>query len=133
MSQSSTIVTLNPQASTPMEEEPKAQRLPIPKGWKLLIALPKVDTTFDGGIVKAEATVRQEEVSHVVGFVVSMGPDAYQDKTKFPSGAFCKVGDFVLIGAFKGTRFKIEGEEMRLINDDTVEAVVRDPRGYTRA
>jgi hypothetical protein len=64
---------------------------------------------------------------------VKAGPDAYGDKDKFPNGPYCKEGDFVIFRSYSGTRFKIEKQEFRLINDDTVEAVVEDPRGYTRA
>jgi co-chaperonin GroES (HSP10) len=69
----------------------------------------------------------------MIGFVVSMGPDAYSDDKKFPTGPWCKEGDFVMFRSYSGTRFKVMGEEFRLINDDTVEAVVDDPRGYSRA
>jgi co-chaperonin GroES (HSP10) len=66
-------------------------------------------------------------------FVLKVGPDAYKDQTKFPAGAWCKEGDFVLVRTYSGTRFKIFGKEFRLINDDQVDAVVQDPRGLTRA
>jgi co-chaperonin GroES (HSP10) len=74
-----------------------------------------------------------EEVASIIGLVIGMGTTAYNDKDKFPDGAYCKEGDFVIFRSYSGTRFKIKGEEFRLINDDTVEAVVDDPRGYTRA
>jgi co-chaperonin GroES (HSP10) len=74
-----------------------------------------------------------EEHSTTVLFVVKVGPDAYKDEGKFPHGPWCKEGDFVLVRAYSGTRFKIHGREFRLLNDDQVEAVVEDPRGYTRA
>jgi co-chaperonin GroES (HSP10) len=73
-----------------------------------------------------------EGIASIIGFVVSMGSDAYKDKDKFPNGAYCKVGDFVIFRSYSGTRFKIHTQEFRLINDDTVEAVVDDPRGYKR-
>lgn len=132
---SSTILTLNPQpeSTTPKQEEPGSKHLPIPTGWRLLIAIPEAKEEFEGGILKADHTKRLEEVSSVVGFVLKAGPDAYQDKQKFPTGAWCKEGDFVLLGAYEGTRFKIFGKEFRMINDDTVKGVVPDPRGYERA
>ena len=66
-------------------------------------------------------------------FVLKVGPDAYKDTNKFPTGAWCEAGDFVIVRAYAGTRFKIYGKEFRLINDDQIEAVVDDPRGITRA
>ena len=74
-----------------------------------------------------------EEILSPVLFVVKMGPDCYKDEKRFPSGPSCKVGDFVLVRPNTGTRIKIHGKEFRLINDDSVEGVVQDPRGITRA
>jgi co-chaperonin GroES (HSP10) len=107
--------------------------LPRPCGYKILIALPKVEETYAGGIIKSDATRKLEEVSTVLGAVLELGPDAYKDPAKFPAGPWCKEGDFVIIRAYSGTRFKLYGTEYRLINDDTVEGVVADPRGYSRA
>tara|TARA_R110002167_G_scaffold121975_4_gene300417 strand:- start:1393 stop:1803 length:411 start_codon:yes stop_codon:yes gene_type:complete len=115
-------------------ESPRfASQLPEPKGYKLLIALPEVDETTEGGIVKSAQTQHEESISTVVGWVASMGSDSYSDFTRFPTGPYCQVGDFVIFRAFSGTRIKIHGKEFRLINDDTVEAVVEDPRGVERA
>jgi co-chaperonin GroES (HSP10) len=113
--------------------EETATQLPEPKGYKILCALPEVDNTFGNGIVKADTTVKTEEHSSVVLFVLKMGNRCYQDESRFPDGPYCKEGDFVLTRAYQGTRFKIHGREFRLIDDDMVEAVVDDPRGYTRA
>lgn len=111
----------------------KARQLPEPSGYKLLCALPEVEDKYESGILKADTTVRVEEHSTVVLFVLKAGPQAYGDMDKFPSGPWCKEGDFVITRAYAGTRFKIHGREFRLINDDQVEAVVQDPRGITRA
>lgn len=111
----------------------KARQLPEPSGYKLLCALPEVEDKFESGILKADSTVKVEEHSTTVLFVVKLGPQAYADMDKFPSGPWCKQGDFVITRAYSGTRFKIHGREFRLINDDQVEAVVEDPRGITRA
>ena len=116
-----------------VSEEDRAKQLPEPKGYKILCALPEVEDKFANGILKADTTVRLEEHSSVILFVLKMGPDCYKDKDRFPSGPYCKEGDFVMTRAYSGTRFKIHGREFRLINDDTIEAVVDDPRGYTRA
>jgi co-chaperonin GroES (HSP10) len=64
--------------------------------------------------------------------VLALGPDCYGDKGRFPTGPWCKAGDFVLVRSYSGTRFKVRGQELRLINDDMVEAVVEDPRGFSR-
>ena len=110
-----------------------ASQLPEPSGYKLLIALPEVDETTEGGIIKSHKSQHEESISTVVGFVLKIGPDAYSDFSRFPTGPYCKNGDWVIFRACSGTRIKIHNKEFRLINDDTVEAVVEDPRGVERA
>jgi co-chaperonin GroES (HSP10) len=114
-------------------QEDKATQLPEPKGYKILCALPEVEDKFSNGILKADTTLKTEEHSSVILFVLKMGADCYKDASRFPNGPYCNEGDFVLTRAYSGTRFKIHGREFRLINDDSIEAVVQDPRGYTRA
>ena len=118
---------------TGTEEPRKASQLPEPKGYKILIALPEVEEATEGGIIKSVKSQHEEAISTVVGWVMSMGPDAYESSERFPNGPYCSVGDWVVFRAFSGTRIKIHGKEFRLINDDTVEAVVEDPRGIERA
>ena len=116
--------------------EEKATQLPTPQGWKILCAVPEVDQKIAGtslDLVRDTASLRQEEHASTVLFVLKVGADAYADKAKFPTGAWCSPGDFVLVRTYSGTRFKIFGKEFRLINDDQVDAVVQDPRGLTRA
>ena len=114
--------------------EDKATMLPEPTGWKILCIVPDVSQTFDNSsLIKADTYMRQEEHATTVLFVLKVGPDAYKDTNKFPNGAWCKPGDFVLVRTYSGTRFKIYGKEFRLLNDDQVDAVVQDPRGLTRA
>jgi co-chaperonin GroES (HSP10) len=109
-------------------------KMPEPTGFRILCAVPKVDDTFgDTGILKPELQKTIEQHSTVVLFVLKLGPEAYKDASKFPSGAYCKEGDFVLVRAYTGTRFKINGNEFRIIYDDHVEGVVSDPRGISRA
>lgn len=115
------------------EQAEKAKLLPEPKGFRLLCAVPQVEEEYDGGIIKAEDTKKVEEQTTVVLFVVKMGDLAYKDKERFPTGPWCKEGDFVLTRPYSGTRVVIHGREFRIINDDTVEAVVQDPRGIRRA
>jgi len=115
------------------EDEPrKAHQLPEPKGYKILIALPEPDEKTEGGILKAKETLHVEEIGSICGFVLKLGPDAYKDKSRFPTGPYCKEQDWVLMRSYSGTRFKIHGKEFRLINDDSVEGVVEDPRGIEK-
>jgi co-chaperonin GroES (HSP10) len=114
------------------DEAQKARQLPKPVGYHMLVAIPEAAAEFDNGLLKADVTRSIEEVSTVVGFVVDMGPECYADKGKFPTGPWCKKGDFVLMRAYSGTRFKIHGKEWRILNDDSIEAVVEDPRGISR-
>ena len=115
------------------EEATKAKLLPEPKGFRILCAVPHVEEEFEGGIIKADDTKRAEEQTTIVLFVVKLGSLAYKDAERFPTGAWCKEGDFVLTRPYSGTRVIIHGREFRIINDDTVEAVVEDPRGIRRA
>ena len=115
-----------------MEPE-KAHQLPKPSGYKILIALPEPEEKTEGGILKAKQTMDLEEIGSICGFVLAVGPDAYKDKKRFPNGAYCKEGDFILMRSYSGTRFKIHGKEFRLINDDSVEAIIDDPRGIIKA
>lgn len=118
--------------NTPIEQ--RGKQIPTPVGYKLLCAIPPAEDNFENSaIIKADVVKRNEEIGTTVLFVVKAGPLAYQDKGKFPTGPWCKEGDFVLVRTYTGTRFKIRGTEWRLINDDQVEAVVSDPRGITRA
>lgn len=115
----------------PLEE--RGKQLPEPKGWKVLCAVVETDETFEGSsLIKTGATRQAEEVSSPVLFVMKLGPDAYKDETKFPSGPYCKEGDFIITRPYAGTRVKIHGREFRLINDDMVDATVEDPRGISR-
>lgn len=114
------------------DEEIEAQ-LPKPVGYRILIALPQIEETFESGIVKANITTHQEQILSVVGLVLDMGDQAYGDPERYPSGPWCKVGDYVMFRANTGTRFKFNGVEYRLMNDDSIEATVSDPRGVTRA
>jgi co-chaperonin GroES (HSP10) len=115
------------------EQVEKAKLLPEPKGYRILCAVPQVEEEYEGGLIKAEDTKKVEEQTTVVLFVVKMGDLCYADKERFPTGPWCKEGDFVLTRPYSGTRVVIHGREFRIINDDTVEAVVQDPRGIRRA
>ena len=115
------------------EEEFEAQ-LPTPVGYRVLIAMPVVEEAFEGTeLLKSVTTKHQEQVMSIIGLVVDMGEQAYSDPDRFPNGPWCEQGDYVMFRANTGTRFTIEGSEYRLMNDDSIEAVVADPRGIQRA
>jgi co-chaperonin GroES (HSP10) len=116
--------------------EEKAKQLPDPKTYHMLCVVPEAMEEYadsEVGLLKDSKTMHYEEVLTPVLFVVKLGPDCYQDKTRFPTGPSCKQGDFVIVRPNSGTRLKIHGREFRIINDESVEAVVEDPRGITRA
>ena len=114
-------------------EELEAQ-LPVPVGYRVLVALPQIEETFDGtDLLKTDTTKYQEYVMSIIGLVVDMGDQSYADKERFPTGPWCKQGDYVMFRANSGTRFKVGDVEYRLMNDDSIEAVVADPRGVSRA
>jgi co-chaperonin GroES (HSP10) len=113
-------------------EEEKAKQVPDPVTYHLLCILPEANEEYEGGLIKSSQTIHFEELLSPVLFVAKMGPDAFKDEKRFPSGPSCQVGDFVLVRPNTGTRMKIHGREFRIINDDSVEAVVQDPRGIQR-
>lgn len=117
----------------PDTDEKKAKQLPDPVGYRILCAIPEIEEKTAGGIIKTDREQEVEGLLATVLFVLKMGPDCYKDRVKFPEGAWCKEGDFVVVRPHAGTKLKIHGRTFRLINDDTVEAVVDDPRGISRA
>ena len=127
--------TSDPNEATVLPETPeqKAKQLPDPSGYRILCAIPEIEDSYDNGLIKADTTVKYEELLTTVLFVIKMGPDCYKDIDRFPSGPWCKQGDFILVRPHAGTRVKIHGREFRIINDDAVEGVVEDPRGISRA
>ena len=113
-------------------DEQKATQLPRPSGYRILCAIPEQEKEFESGIAKADITIQHDEILTTVLFVVDLGPDCYKDESRYPNGPWCKKGDFVLVRPNAGTRLVIHGREFRIINDDSVEAVVDDPRGIKR-
>jgi hypothetical protein len=118
--------------SVTMTAEDKASQLPKPSGYRILCAIPEIEKEYESGLLKADQTIQYEEVLTTVLFVVDLGPDCYKDPSRFPTGAWCKQGDFILVRPNAGTRLIIHGREFRIINDDSVEGVVLDPRGIKR-
>ena len=128
-----TLSPEGPVSTLPGTAEEKARQVPDPATYHLLCVLPEVDEEYgETGLIKSAQAMHFEELLSPVLFVVKMGPDAFKDEKRFPSGPSCKIGDFVLVRPNTGTRMKIHGKEFRLINDDSVEAVVQDPRGISR-
>jgi co-chaperonin GroES (HSP10) len=127
--------TSDPNVATVLPETPeeKARQVPDPSGYRIFCGIPEIEDQFNNGLAKADITMRHEEMLTTVLFVMKMGPDCYKDKERFPSGPWCKQGDFILVRPHAGTRVKIHGREFRIINDDAVEGVVQDPRGISRA
>jgi co-chaperonin GroES (HSP10) len=127
------IATEEGEVSTlPDTDERKAKQLPDPSGYRILCGIPNIEEQYESGIIKSDMTLQHEELLTTVLFVVKMGPDCYKDAVRFPSGPWCKEGDFILVRPHAGTRLKIHGREFRIINDDSVEGVVEDPRGISR-
>jgi co-chaperonin GroES (HSP10) len=121
-------------STLPEKQEEKATQLPKPQSYHILCMVPKAEEEYsESGIIKSALTQQHEEVLTPVLFVMALGPDAYGDKERFPNGPSCKVGDFILIRPNSGSRLKIHGQEFRVINDDSVECTVEDPRGISRA
>jgi co-chaperonin GroES (HSP10) len=116
----------------PDTDDRKAKQLPDPSGYRILCGIPNIDEQYESGIIKSDMTLQHEELLTTVLFVVKMGPDCYKDAARFPSGPWCREGDFILVRPHAGTRLKIHGREFRIINDDSVEGVVEDPRGISR-
>ena len=110
----------------------KATMLPTPSGYHILCAIPEMEKEYESGLIKADVTVRNEETLTTVLFVVALGPDCYKDEKRFPSGPWCKEGDFILVRPHAGSRLVIHGREFRVITDDSVEGTVLDPRGIKR-
>lgn len=128
-----TLDPSGPVSVLPDTADKKAKQLPDPKTFHLLCVVPDAEEEYEGGLIKSGQTMHYEEVLTPVLFVVKMGPDAYKDEKRFPSGPSCAEGDFVVVRPNSGTRLKIHGREFRIINDDSVEATVEDPRGIIRA
>ncbi len=116
----------------PDTDDRKAKQLPDPSGYRILCGIPNIEEQYESGILKSDITLQHEELLTTVLFVVKMGPDCYKDAARFPSGPWCREGDFILVRPHAGTRLKIHGREFRIINDDSVEGVVEDPRGISR-
>lgn len=102
-------------------------RLPQPTGWRILVLPYRGTAKTKGGIHLADEYVERQSLATVVAYVLAVGPTAYQDKDKFPDGPWCKKGDWIMLGRYAGARFRIEGGEVRILNDDEIIATISDP------
>jgi co-chaperonin GroES (HSP10) len=122
------------EAAVKISEQEFEAQLPKPVGYRLLIALPQVSETYEGTrVLKTDKERDRDHIMSIIGLVVDMGDQAYSDTDRFPTGAWCKPGDYVMFRMNSGTRFRMGDTEYRLMNDDSIEAVVADPRGIQRA
>ena len=122
--QSSILTPNNDLVGVKKSKEPK---LPQPPGWRLLVLPFKMKETTKGGLVLAETTLERQQVASQVGLVMAMGPQCYKDKERYPEGPWCKEKDWVMFARYAGSRIKIDGGEMRLLNDDEVLATIDSP------
>lgn len=106
----------------------EVEKIPQPSGWRMVLFPLRLQGKTKGGVLLTDDTVTESQVTTNICKVLKMGPECYRDKEKFPSGPWCKEGDWVLITRYAGSRIRIDGGELRIINDDEILAVVDDPR-----
>jgi len=109
-------------------ETSSLERLPQPTGYRVLIIPYYPSEKTKGGIIVPDAVRERESFATVAAYVVKLGPDAYKDSQKFPNGPWVEEKNWVLIGRYSGNRFKVEGLEVRIINDDNIIATILDPK-----
>ena len=128
MMSDATAVSINDMSEAQLEEA-----IPIPRGYHILVAMPEVEETFgDSKILKSSKDIHYDSILSMIGLVVDMGEQAYVDKDRYPTGPWCEKGDYVLFRMNTGTRFKVAGQEFRLMADDSVQAVVPNPKAIER-
>ena len=110
-----------------LKKSKKEPNLPQPTGWRLLVLPFKMKEKTKGGLVLAETTLEKQQVASQVGLVMAMGSQCYKDKERYPEGPWCKEKDWVIFGRYAGSRLKIEGGEIRLLNDDEILAKISNP------
>jgi chaperonin GroES len=119
----------NPKHKNALEEkyQEETEKLPKPTGWRILVLPFKVKEKTKGGVIMASTSLERQQLAAQCANVLAVGPDAYGDKEKFPEGPWCKVGDWVVFARYAGSRIKIEGGEVRLLNDDEILATIKNP------
>ena len=115
------------EAEEKRNKPPEANKLPEPTGWRILVLPFQAKPRTKGGIHLAEAALERQQLGTVCGLVLAMGPDCYTDKERYSRGPWCKKGDWVIFARYAGSRFKIEGGEVRMLNDDEILATIKDP------
>ena len=113
---------------TPEKQKKELEKVPEPTGWRMVLYPLKLKNKTSGGLHLTDDTVEQSQVATNVCKVLKMGPSCYKEKEKFPDGPWCKEGNWVLITRYAGSRIRIEGGELRIVNDDEILAVIDDPR-----
>ena len=144
--QSSTSTNPNPKIITPNKElvgikksEPKKEvtrdsnKLPQPTGWRIIVLPFKMNDKTKGGVLMTESTLERQQIGSQCGLVLAMGPQCYKDTERYPTGPWCKVNDWVVFARYAGSRIQIEGGEVRLLNEDEVLAIVKDPQDILHA
>ena len=118
-----------PKSKPALEEKYKRQEenLPQPTGWRLLVLPFKMKDKTKGGLVLADSTLEKQQVASQCGLILAMGPQCYKDKERYPEGPWCKVGEWVMFARYAGSRIKIEGGEISLLNDDEILATIKSP------
>jgi len=132
-----TLLKLKPKITLPKSDlvglkKPKqitkeSTKLPQPTGWRILVLPFKMGEKTKGGILMGQDTLEKQQVASQCGNVLAMGPDCYRDKNRYKQGPWCKVGDWVMFARYAGSRIKIEGGEVRLLNDDEILATIKNP------
>jgi chaperonin GroES len=103
------------------------EKLPQPTGWRILVLPFKMNEKTKGGVIINESTLERQQVASQCGNVLAMGSECYKDKERYPTGPWCKIGDWVVFARYAGSRINIEGGEVRLLNEDEILATVKDP------
>ena len=110
------------------KQKKEIEKVPNPTGYRIVLFTLKLDSKTKSGIILTDETVAESQITTNICKVLKVGPDAYKDKDKFPTGPWCKTDDWVLITRYAGSRIRIDGGELRIINDDEILAVIDDPR-----
>ena len=120
-------------AATEAPEKTNLEKLPDPTGWRILVMPFQVKEETKGGIIIAQETLDRARAAVQVGYVLKMGPLCYDDKDKYPTGAWCKPKDWVIFARYAGSRMEIEGGEIRMLNDDEILGTIDDPKDLIHA
>ena len=137
MTNATSLTSQNQKGTQPLDQKPKfaleekyknqTAKLPKPTGWRIIVLPFKMGDKTKGGVVLAESAIERQQVASQCGNVLAMGGSCYSDKDRYPTGPWCKVGDWVVFARYAGSRIEIEGGEVRLLNEDEILATVKDP------